>query len=92
MPGSIFSMNRSSSSIAAAEIQRRFDFFQDQARQEPVLIAEDGRTSTVLLSFEEFQRLSALDRQSFSLDELPPDIVAAILEAEVPDDLEAVQT
>lgn len=74
-------------STPAAEVQENFAFFQGEAMKHPVLIATDGRPETVLLSYDEFRRLKARDRQAYGIADLPPDLAAAILAASVPDEL-----
>jgi prevent-host-death family protein len=78
--------------IPAAEVQKKFGFYQDEAIRAPVLISKNGRPKTVLLSYDEFLRLRRRDRQAYAMDELPEAVASAILEAKVPDDLEDPQT
>lgn len=78
-------------SIPAAEVQKRFGYYQDKAIMSPVLISKNGRPKTVLLSYEEFMRLRERDRRAYGLDDLPAHLAAAILEAKVPDELEEAQ-
>jgi len=75
-------------SVPAAEVQKKFGFYQDEAIKAPVLISRNGRPKTVLLSYEEFLRLKGRDRQAYTLDDLPAHLVSALLEAKVPDELE----
>ncbi len=72
----------------ATEVQKNFGFFQDEALKKPVFISKNGRPKTVLISYEEFVRLKARDRQAYGLDHLPDSLATAILEAKVPEDLE----
>lgn len=74
--------------VPAAEVQKKFGYFQDQAIREPVIISKNGRPKTVLVSYEEFVRLKERDRRAFSIDDLPDDLAASILDAKVPDELE----
>ena len=73
-------------STPAAEVQENFAFFRGEALKRPVLISTDGRPETVLPSYEEFRRLESRDRQAYGIDDLPPDLAAAILSASVPRD------
>jgi Antitoxin Phd_YefM, type II toxin-antitoxin system len=73
-------------SVPAAEVEERFDYYRDKAANEPILILENGRPETVLLSYEEFVRLRG--RQAYGIDDLPAHLVTAILEAKVPDELD----
>ena len=83
-------MNRQTTSnpVPAAEVQKRFGYYQDEAIRGPVLISKNGRTKTVLLSYEEYARLKSRDRRAYDLDDIPDHIAGAILEAKVPDELE----
>ena len=74
-------------SVPAAEVQKRFGFYQDEAIKGPVLISKNGRPKTVLLSYEEFVRLRGQDRHVYDIGGLPPHLITALLEAEVPDEL-----
>ena len=74
--------------VPAAEVQKKFGYFQDQAIREPIIISKNGRPKTVLVSYEEFVRLKERDRRAFSIDDLPDDLAASILDAKVPDELE----
>ncbi len=78
--------------IPAAEVQKKFGFYQDEAIRAPVQISKNGRPKTVLLSYDEFLRLRRRDRQAHAMDELPEAVASAILEAKVPDELEGPQT
>lgn len=77
---------RDAKPVPAAEVRERFDHYQDEARKGPVLIAKDGRTETVLLSYEAFTHLERRARRAYGLDDLPDDLAAAILAIEVPDE------
>ncbi len=45
----------------ATEVKNRFGEFMDKAQREPVTVDKSGRSYAVLISFEEYQRLSALE-------------------------------
>jgi prevent-host-death family protein len=45
----------------ATEVKNRFGEFLDDARDEPVVVSKTGRKVAVILSWREFERLSALD-------------------------------
>lgn len=47
-------------SMSAAEAKNGFGLLIDTARQEPVKIEKHGRPVVVMISIEEFERLSAL--------------------------------
>lgn len=54
--------------LTASEAKNRFGMLLDWARHEPVLIAKQGRQVAVMLSVEEYQRLSNLQNSSANLD------------------------
>ena len=65
--------------ITAAELQKHFGQYREKALREPVTVTHHGRDSLVVLSWDEFQRLKALDvRQTLYAWELPPDLAAAL--------------
>ncbi len=80
--------HRQPTPVPAAEVQKKFGYYQDEAIKAPVLISKNGRPKTVLLSYDEFLRLRRRDRQVYALDELPGAVADAILAATVPDELE----
>ncbi|WP_330205351.1 type II toxin-antitoxin system Phd/YefM family antitoxin [Cyanobacterium sp. Dongsha4] len=55
-------------SLTATEAKNSFGMLLDWARQEPVLIEKQGRKVAVMLSVEEYQRLSSPPNQSANLD------------------------
>ena len=80
--------HRETTSISIEEAEKNFGHYRDAALNGPVLIAQEGRPTTVLISYEEFVRLKRRDRQAYDLDDLPDHLVTAIFEAELPDELE----
>lgn len=48
-------------SASATEIKKHFGAFLDRSRSEPVAIQRTGRPVAVLLSWEEYERLMALE-------------------------------
>ncbi len=72
--------------VGAAEAQRNFGLYQDKALIQPVAITRNGRTRTVMISIEEYERLKRRDRQVFRTEEAPQDVVDAILNADIPED------
>jgi antitoxin Phd len=48
-------------SASATEIKNHFGAFLDRSRSEPVAIQRTGRPVAVLLSWEEYERLMALE-------------------------------
>ena len=47
----------------ATEVKNRFGEFMDRAQREPVTVEKTGRSYAVLIGFEEYQRLLALEDQ-----------------------------
>ena len=45
----------------ATEVKNRFGEFMDKAQHEPIKVAKTGRNYAVLISYEEYQRLTALE-------------------------------
>ena len=45
----------------ATEVKNRFGEFMDKAQKEPVEVEKTGRKYAVLLSYEEYERLRALE-------------------------------
>lgn len=56
-------------SLTATEAKNSFGMLLDWARQEPVLIEKQGRKVAIMLSVEEYQRLSSPQNQSANLDD-----------------------
>ena len=45
----------------ATEVKNRFGEFMEKAQKEPVTVEKTGRNYAVLLGFDEYQRLTALE-------------------------------
>ena len=56
-------------SLTASEAKNRFGMLLDWARREPVFIEKQGRQVAVMLSLEEYERLSTLAADLPDLDE-----------------------
>ena len=72
---------------SAAEVQKNFGAFRQTAQDEPVIVHHRGQPSVVILSVQEYQRLEDLDRAVVRFDELTDDELAAIAEADIPEQL-----
>ncbi len=71
--------------ITAAELQRQFGRYVREAQREPVAVTHHGQASVVLVSAAEFERLKSLDdRQALRPWELPPDVVTALENVDLP--------
>ena len=49
--------------VTAAEFQRHFGRYQDEALTQPVAITRNGRERLVMLSADEYRRLKRRDRE-----------------------------
>lgn len=72
--------------VPAGDVQRNFSLWQDKALRKPVEITRHGRARLVLLSVEEYRRLKRRDREVLGLDDFTDADLAAIAEAQVPDE------
>jgi len=72
--------------VNASEFQKRLGEFADIARREPVTITRHGRSSLVLLSIEDYQRLKEIEGRStqvVKVTELPAETVDAMRTADL---------
>jgi prevent-host-death family protein len=74
--------------VPAAEVQKKFGYYQDEAIRAPVLISKNGRPKTVLVSHDEYMRLVRRDRRVYVTDNLPSYLVEAINDLTIPKELE----
>lgn len=71
--------------ITSAEFRKQFGRYLELALRAPVSVTHYGRESLVVLSGEEYKRLTALDtRRALHAWELPDDLVQALEMAEPP--------
>jgi len=70
--------------VTTAEFIKNYGTLADRALSEPVTITKNGRDRLVVLSAEEYQRLSRRDRRVVVAGELTEEEVALIARAEVP--------
>ena len=70
--------------VPAAEVQKNFGLYQDEALVAPVTVTKYGRPSVVILSAAEYERLKKLDRQTLAVAELIKTEIAAIKAARIP--------
>jgi prevent-host-death family protein len=71
--------------VTSADFQRNIGRYQDEALRKPVAITKNGRTRTVLISAEEYERLKRRDRRAITAGEVSERQIAALREAKVPD-------
>jgi prevent-host-death family protein len=64
--------------VTAAELSKNFGAYQDAALREPVIITKNGRPRTVLIGYEDFQRLSQRDRRVQRTVDLTEAEIAAV--------------
>jgi len=64
----------------AGELVRQFAHYSDLALSQPVMVTRNGRPRSVLLSFEEYERLKRRDQQAFLAADTPERFLSAIEE------------
>lgn len=60
----------------AAELVRQFARYSDLALAQPVVVTRNGRPRNVLISVEEYERLSRRDGQAFMAADTPEHFLA----------------
>ena len=70
--------------VPAADFQRHFGRYQDEALKEPLAITRNGRERLVVLSADEYHRLKRRDREVLGLDDFTAADLGAIRQAEPP--------
>jgi PHD/YefM family antitoxin component YafN of YafNO toxin-antitoxin module len=69
--------------VSSAEFLKKYGALSDKALSEPVTITRNGRDRLVLVSAEEFQRMSRYAPRARRIEELTDDELAMISEARV---------
>jgi prevent-host-death family protein len=69
--------------VTAAEFQRHFGRYQDDALTQPVAITRNGRERLVVISADEYRRLTRRDREVLRAGELSDADLAAIAGTEM---------
>jgi PHD/YefM family antitoxin component YafN of YafNO toxin-antitoxin module len=69
--------------VSSAEFLKKYGALSDRALSEPVTITRNGRDRLVLVSAEEFQRMSRYVPRARRIEELTDDELAIIDEARV---------
>ena len=67
--------------VSATEYSRKVGLFQSIAQREPVMITSHGREETVLISAEEYRRLTRRRRRPYLIEQLPEEDWQAIAQA-----------
>ncbi len=76
--------------VTATVYSKKVGFFQTVAQREPIVITSHGREETVLISADEYRRLTRRRRRPFLIEELPEEDWQAIEQATV--DLEKTES
>jgi prevent-host-death family protein len=71
--------------VSAAEFQRYFGRYQDEALTQPVVITRNGRERLVMISVDEYRRLRRSDRLVLRAGELSDADLAALEETRAPE-------
>jgi len=71
------------SKVAAAAVSKNFGAYQDDALREPVIITKNGRPRTVLMAYDDYLRLSKLDRRVELTTDLSVEDIEAIERSEM---------
>ncbi len=69
--------------ISASEFQDRVGEALDRSLSQPVLITKHGRPRNVVLSYDEYERLSARDRRAVEAADLTDEDIAALEASEM---------
>ena len=69
--------------VSAAEFQRNFGRYQDEALKQPLSITRNGRDRLIVLAVEEYERLKRRDRRVFKTAELTESELQAIASTEM---------
>ena len=64
--------------VTASEYSKKVGQFQSIAQREPVVITSHGREETVLISAEEYRRLTRRRRRPYRIEDLPEEDWQAI--------------
>jgi prevent-host-death family protein len=70
-------------SVSAAEFQRNFGRYQEEALKQPLSITRNGRERLVVLAVEEYQRLKQRDRVVRKTEDLSAAELEAIANTEM---------
>ena len=75
--------------VSAAEFQRYFGRYQDEALTQPVVITRNGRERLVMISVDEYRRLTRSDRQVLRAGDLSDADLTAPEETRAPESSKA---
>jgi prevent-host-death family protein len=69
--------------LSASEFQDRVGEALDRSLSQPVLITKHGRPRNVVLSYDEYERLSSRDRRAVRAQDLTDEDIAALEASEM---------
>jgi prevent-host-death family protein len=75
--------------VTAAEFQRHFGRYQDEALTQPVAITRNGRERVVMISVDEYRRLKRRDREVLRAGDLSDADLAALEQTRAPESSKA---
>jgi len=78
--------------LSASEFQDRVGEALDRSLKQPVLITKHGRPRNVVLSYDEYERLSARDRRAVRAEDLTDEDIAALEASEMAPGYEHLNT
>jgi prevent-host-death family protein len=71
--------------VTAAQFQKQFGTYADEAQRTPVTITKHGRDNLVVLSAAAYERLKSFDtRRVYRVEDAPQEFIDAIMKAEPP--------
>lgn len=68
--------------VSASEYSKKVGMYQTVAQREPVVITSHGREETVLISADEYRRLTRRRRRPYLIEDLPAEDWQAIEQAQ----------
>ncbi len=72
--------------VSLAEFRRESARYQEMAQREPIALTKRDRPSLVLLSFEEYMKLTGNTRRALHPSQLSDETIAALAQSRVPDE------
>lgn len=61
--------------VSSADVVRQFSLYADMALTSPVIVSKHGRDRNVILSFEEYNRLTKRDLISLKSEDTPQEFI-----------------
>lgn len=71
-------------SVKSTEFQNKMGLYQDMAQKEPIAVTRHNRVSFVLLSFEQYQKLTQESKRAIHPSQLSSEDLETIRNAKVP--------